>query len=113
MSKDSTIYLADILDAISKIETYTKGVDEEEFTASSLLQDAAIRRIAIIGQAARNLPQEIKDQYPEIPWQRIIGMRNRVIHEYRGVDVELTWGIIQKDLPKLKGQIQEILDAQR
>ena len=68
MSKDPTVYLADIFEDIGKIETYTEGVSEQKFTSSSLIQDAAIRRIAIIGEAARNLPQEIKDQYPDVPW---------------------------------------------
>ncbi len=113
MRKDPTIHLADILDAIGKIETYIRGVDEKGFEESTLLQDAVIRRLAIIGEAARALPQEIKAQYPEVPWQRIVGMRNRVIHEYRGVDLELTWQIILQELPKLATQVTEILRAQK
>ncbi len=109
MSKDPTICVRDILEAIGKIETYIRRVDKGEFTDSTLLQDAVIRRLAIIGEAARNFPQELKDQHPDVPWQRIVGMRNRLIHEYGRVDIELTWEVIQQELPKLKHQLQNIL----
>jgi len=90
MKKDPKIFLDHILECIKLIEDYIKGKTKEEFLKSTELQDMTIRRIEIIGEAIRNLPEDIKKTYADIPWKKIIGMRDKLSHGYFGVDIELT-----------------------
>lgn len=105
MAREINLYIEDILESIDKIEEYTKDITEEDFNKSFLLQDGVIRRIEIIGEAVKNIPQDFRDKYPEIPWQDIAGMRNRLAHEYFGVLIDRAWKVVKKDLPELKSQI--------
>jgi uncharacterized protein with HEPN domain len=73
--------------------------------------DAVIRNLEIIGEAAKNLPQDIKDKYPDVPWKRMIGLRNIAVHEYFGVDLSIIWEVVTKNLPETKGKIVEILEG--
>jgi uncharacterized protein with HEPN domain len=109
MEKDDTVYLQHILDAINPIEEYLQGVNEEKFKATRLLQDGAIRQIEIIGEAVRHISKNIRKTYPEIPWQDIAGMRDKLIHDYFGVDIEKVWDTAREDLPVLKDQMVGIL----
>ena len=79
-----------VLESIERIEEYTAGVTKEEFLKSTLLQDAVIRRLEVIGEAVKNMPEEIKARYPDVPWRQIASMRDVLIHKYFGVDLELT-----------------------
>jgi uncharacterized protein with HEPN domain len=108
MKKDPKILIAHILECISLIEEYTKRITKTQFLGNKQLQDAVIRRIEIIGEAIRNIPQEIKDKYPEIPWKEITGMRDILIHEYFGIDLELTWGVVEQKISGLKAKIINI-----
>ena len=109
MEKDDTVYLQHNLDAINTIEEYLHGVNEEKFKATRLLQDGAIRQIEIIGEAIRHMSRDIRRTYSEIPWQDIAGMRDKLIHDYFGVDIEKVWDTAQEDLPVLKKQVIGIL----
>ncbi len=109
MSKRSIeLYLRDILDAIDKIEKYTSSVDFEMFSKNPMMIDAVLMNIAIIGEAAKKVPDEIKESYPEIPWKEISGMRDRIIHDYFGIDIEIVWQTVIKDIPYLKNTIKQI-----
>ncbi len=108
MKKDPKIFIEHILECMELIEEYTKKTTEDTFLKSSLLQDAVIRRILVIGEAVRNIPQEIKDRYPDIPWKRIAGMRDILIHVYWGIDLHLTWNVATKEICEFKKKILEI-----
>jgi len=97
--------LKDILDAISFIERYAKR-GPEAFKNDELIQSWCVRHLQIIGEAARALPQDVRDRMSEVPWSDIIGMRNILVHDYFDIDIDLTWEAIQRDLPKLKRTIQ-------
>lgn len=109
--KDDSLYLRHIRDAIIKIEEYS-AVGLETFMSETHWQDAAIRQLEIIGEAAKNLTDELKSEYPDTPWKRIAGLRDILIHNYMGVDITAVWEITQKNLPALKKQIHDILSKQ-
>jgi uncharacterized protein with HEPN domain len=112
MSKrEYQLYLQDILDCIDKIETYTTGMSFEAFDKDAKTIDAVVRNIEIIGEAARNIPKDLVTQTPEIPWRRMSDTRNRVLHEYFGVDTKILWQTITEDLPPLKEQIKHLLES--
>ncbi|MEW5907631.1 MAG: DUF86 domain-containing protein [Patescibacteria group bacterium] len=108
MKKDKA-YLKHILDAIADIKKFTEDISEEKFYEDKEKQYAALRGLEIIGEATKNLSRELRAKNPEIPWKDIAGMRDKLIHEYFGVNLELVWETIKDRLPKLKKQISEIL----
>ncbi len=94
-------YLLDILLAARKIGVFTRGYDAEKFAADEVMQHAVMRLIQIIGEAARKVSPEFQEAHPEIPWTQIIGMRNRLVHEYFRVVTEIVWEVVARDLPAL------------
>ena len=102
------VYLQHILDAINRIESYV-AVGHEVFLASPHWQDAVIRQLEVIGEATKRLSEGIRSGYQEVPWRRIAGLRDVLIHDYMGVDIQAVWEITQRDLPALKVDIERIL----
>ena len=111
MKKDDSVYLRHIIDAFVQIEHYTDSVSHEEFLCNRLLQDGVIRPLEVMGEAARNLSEDLRNKYPEIPWRQMIGLRNRMIHAYFNVDLQIIWEIVQGDMPDLKQKMKCILDT--
>lgn len=111
MIKDDSVYLRHILDAISRIEEYTRSSEYEAFMNDHLVQDAVIRQIEIIGEATKRLSNEIREKHSHMPWKDIAGMRNKLIHDYFGIDLDAVWDTIQKDIPFLKTEIKKIVGA--
>lgn len=101
MSRDSKLYLDDMIDAVTAIQTYTTGYDYQTFVNERKTVDAVLHNLAIIGEAATKLSSELKNEMPEIEWRKIIGLRNIVIHEYFGVDHQIVWDIIANKLDPL------------
>ncbi|MGQ9627081.1 MAG: HepT-like ribonuclease domain-containing protein [Anaerolineae bacterium] len=110
MRKDDTVYLWHILDAIGQIEDYLKGVSEGQFLQNRLLQDGVVRQLEIIGEDSRNLSGEFQKEHPEVPWRQIIALRNRIIHAYFTVNLQIVWEVARDDLPSLKQQVKRILE---
>jgi|SRR3989344_2226982 len=109
MKKDEHIFVHHILNSIKNIEEDTNNFTKEEFFRARTIQDAVIRNIEIIGEACKNLPSEYKKKHKNIPWNDIIGMRDKLIHGYFGVDLKIVWNVVTTELPKLKQQLKEII----
>ena len=111
MSKERILqdYLNDILEAITDIREFTDGMAFADFVADKKTKAAVIRNIEIIGEAAGKLPKQIHDSYPEIPWKDLCGLRNKMAHEYFGVDLTIVWQTLEDDLAPLASTISEIL----
>ncbi|MCC7355330.1 MAG: DUF86 domain-containing protein [Anaerolineae bacterium] len=106
--KEDEVYLRHILDAIAKIESYV-SVGRETFMTASHWQDATIRQLEIIGEAAKRLSRELRLQHNNVPWRRIAGLRDVLVHDYMGVDLAAVWEITQRDLPVLRKHVNAIL----
>ncbi|MFH5834227.1 DUF86 domain-containing protein [Halalkalibaculum sp. DA384] len=106
------VYLQDILESIQQIEEYLDDVNENEFYQNSEKQDAVLRRLEIIGEAVKHISDDIRDEYYEVPWRKIAGMRDIIIHEYFGVTLSMIWVVTQRDLPDLKSKIKDIINNQ-
>ena len=113
MSKrDWKILFEDIIESISKIEDYTRDLTFEDFSQSPLIIDAVVRNIEIIGEASKNIPPETQNNFQDVPWQKIKGIRNRIVHEYFSVDVSIIWFIVQNELEPLKNTLTKHLDKE-
>lgn len=102
------LYLKDIMAAMDSIETFVAGMDLETFQADDKTASAVMRKFEIIGEASRQIPEEMRQAYPQVPWKEMAGMRDRLIHFYFGVNYRLVWKTIKEDIPKAKSQIQRI-----
>jgi|SRR3989344_1830857 len=110
--KDPIVFIKHIRDSILEIDSFVEGVSKEEFIKSRLIQNAVIRSIDVIGEAVKNLSSDFRNKYSEVPWIKIAGMRDKIIHNYFGVDLETVWKVIGSDISKLKRSIEEILEKE-
>ena len=108
MKKETIIFIEHILECIEIIESYAKGVKEQDFLTDLKLQDAIIRRLEIIGEAVKNIPKSTQAKYPDVMWKEMAGMRDVLIHHYFGISLKITWKILEKDIVPLKKQILRI-----
>lgn len=108
--KTNETYLHHILDAIERIEQYTEDLGRDEFEERPMVQDAVVRQLEIIGEASRQLSDAVQDRHDDIPWPAIIGMRNRIAHDYMSVDFDIVWDVVQHDLTTLKTRVEAILE---
>ena len=108
-SRDWRFRIQDILDSIKKIQQYTTGMSYNEFLADPRTQDAVIRNFITIGEAANHVPEDIAEQFPDVPWGKMRDMRNVVVHEYFGVSLRTIWETVQSELPPLVEPLQKIL----
>jgi len=102
------LLLQDMLEAIGKIERYTAGLDRADFLWDEKTVDAVVRNLEIVGEAVRQLPDEFKASHAEIPWTQIAGLRNRIVHDYFGLDLEIIWQVFVGALPYLKEQLSQL-----
>jgi uncharacterized protein with HEPN domain len=108
---DPEVALAQILSHTREAVEIAQGKTREDLDQDRLLNLALVRLLEIIGEAANRVPDEVQDTYPQLPWLQMIGMRNRLIHGYHSIDFDILWNIIQKDLPNLIAQLENILEA--
>jgi uncharacterized protein with HEPN domain len=109
--RDARPYLQDMLDSIERIRRYTAGMDSAAFHEDEVVQDAVIRRIEVMGEAVSYLPDDLKARFPQVPWQDVKDMRNKLIHDYGHVDLELVWAVVRKDIPALEPALRQILSG--
>ncbi|MFA5700203.1 MAG: DUF86 domain-containing protein [Desulfuromonas sp.] len=109
---DDIIYLRHILEAMQQIAEYVHNTDLSSFRTDRMRQDAVIRQLEIIGEATKNVSQEIRDTYPQVPWKNMAGMRDVLIHNYFGVDIAAVWSTAVQDLPNLRREISRMIPAE-
>jgi uncharacterized protein with HEPN domain len=109
--RDIRDYLRDILETVHLAESFIQGITFETFQAEPKTSFAVIRALEVIGEATKSIPEEVRAQYPLIPWRGFAGMRDKLIHSYFGVDLQVVWDTVQQDLPGLKLAVEQILES--
>ncbi|MBA2291931.1 MAG: DUF86 domain-containing protein [Gemmatimonadales bacterium] len=112
MTRAVPLLLGELLEATDLIAQYTAELNFDDFAANIEKQDAVVRRLAVIGEAVKGLPEPFRAQYPEVPWRSIAGARDILVHEYFRVDLELAWEMVQTELPELARQVRRIMTAE-
>ena len=110
MAKKPLIYIEHIIESIEKIISYTQGFSKEDFLKTPVVQDAVIRNFEIIGEASKHVNAEFREKYPKIEWKKMAGMRDKLIHDYIGVDLWAVWAVVEEILPALNHQLKTILN---
>jgi uncharacterized protein with HEPN domain len=110
--RDYTDYLQDLLDAAQKAMAFCEGMELEEFEKDEKTTFAVVRALEILGEAAKNIPRSIRQLHPDLPWGEMAGMRDKLIHRYFGVDLEIVWATVQERLPEVAEQVRALLEAE-
>ncbi len=110
MKREAGDFVEDIINAMNKALKFVEGISYEEFAKDDKTVFAVIRAIEIIGEAVKNIPEDIREKYPEIPWKGMAGMRDKVIHGYFGVDIKVVWDTVKKRIPELKPLFEKMLE---
>ncbi|CAD5281671.1 MULTISPECIES: DUF86 domain-containing protein [unclassified Imperialibacter] len=113
MAKNTLVYLEHILDALAKVKSYTTDLNEGLFLENPLVQDAVIRNFEVIGEATKQIDLGIRAKYPDIEWKKIAGMRDKLIHDYIGVDLRAVWAVVENLVPDLEKKIEEIVKIEK
>ena len=108
--RDATLYLKDILEAMEAIERFVEGLVFDNFQKNDMVSSAVIRKFEIIGEASKNVPENIREKYPQLPWKEMAGMRDRLIHFYFGIKYDLVWHTVKDVIPRVKPVIRRILE---
>jgi uncharacterized protein with HEPN domain len=108
MTRDLQVYVDDILESLLKIQSYIEGLDADVFFANTQVQDAVIRRLEIVGEAAKNVPESVRHAHPDIPWRRIAGLRDVLIHDYSGVSMSRIWKVAKENVETLRQQMERV-----
>jgi uncharacterized protein with HEPN domain len=109
VSRDTRLFLDDIVESCDKIGRYTLGLSFEQFRGSDLIVDAVTRNLELIGEASKAVPDEIRSRYPDVPWRKMTGLRDIVVHGYFRVDVQLLWDVAQRDVPVVRQKVAAIV----
>lgn len=112
MSRSVQILLEEILEAINLLRRYTAGLTYEAFAEDIEKQDSVTRRLEIIGEAAKGIPEALRSRYPTVPWRDITGARDVLVHEYFRIDLEMAWNMVHEDLPTLEQEVRRILEVE-
>lgn len=112
MSRDYRFFLEDIKLACEKIIRYIQSLEEEQFFEDEKTYDAVVRNLTVIGEAVKNIPQEVRNRHPQTEWRKIAGFRDIAVHEYFGIDQEILWDILQNEVPSLLSRIKIILSQE-
>ncbi len=113
VKREFILYMEDMLQSIERIEEYLGELDFRKFKMNYLVVDAIIRNLEIIGEASKNVPKNIQEKYPEIPWNKMYGLRNLIAHEYFGIDYEMIWEISKNNLPQNRTDLIKIIDKEK
>ena len=111
MVKDDLVFVSHILDSIAKIEKYVDGLTSHDFSNNELIRDAVIRNFEIIGEATKHLSSDFRKKHTNIPWKKIAGMRDILIHDYLGIDIYSVWDTIERELPELRIILEGIVNS--
>jgi uncharacterized protein with HEPN domain len=107
--RDESVYVRHMLDAVARLNRHAEGVDRDAFLADEMIQDAIIRQLEILGEAAGRVSRDTCARYAAVPWTEITGLRHRLIHDYLGVDLPLIWRVVQVEIPRVIGSIESML----
>ncbi|MHB1185773.1 MAG: HepT-like ribonuclease domain-containing protein [Desulfobulbia bacterium] len=109
--KDDKLYLIHIAECIAKIESYIERIDLSTFMTQAIVQDAVLRNLQVLAESTQRLPDDFKLQHHEVEWYKIAGLRNILVHDYLGIDLETVWAVVEKKLPELKEAVRTALGS--
>lgn len=110
MTREYGLFVRDILQAIKDIEAFISGTDQASFETDEKTKSAVVWKITTIGEAAKNVPKSVRAKYRSVPWKDLARMRDKIAHQYFGIDYELVWGVITRELPEIKHEVETIVD---